>query len=173
MSAKRILLVLAATTVGITAGVMFCYQIAVMPGIGRLPDREFIAAFQSIDDEIVNPIFVGLTFLGGAVFLVAATVAHRGEPLRFRLLAVASVVYIVGVVVVTMAGNVPKNDTLADFPVASSTVREAAAARESFEDSWNRLHVVRTLASITSLAVLSVALVSGARTNTRTEESAP
>lgn len=157
MNVKRILLTLATTAVGICAGVMFCYQVAIMPGIGRLPDREFIGAFQAMDDEIVNPLFVGLVFLGGAVLLILTTAAHRDEPCLFRLLAVAAGIYVAGVVVVTIAGNVPKNETLADFQVAASTSPEAAAARGDFEDSWNRLHVVRTLASVASLAMLSAA----------------
>jgi uncharacterized membrane protein len=165
MSVKRLLLSAAATTVGMTTGVMYCYQTAIMPGIGRLTDREFIAAFQAMDKEIVNPVFVGPVFLGGGALLVAATVAHRDEPRRFGRLATASVVYFAGVVAVTMAGNVPKNNTLADFQVASSTIQQAAAARQQFDGSWNRLHIVRTLASVASLVVLSIAMVTNPRQN--------
>ena len=163
MSGRRLLLSAAATTVGMTAGVMYCYQMAVMPGLGRLTDGEFITAFQAMDREIVNPVFVGPVFLGGGALLVAATVAHRDEPRRFRRLAVASAVYLAGVVAVTMAGNVPKNDRLADFEVASSTIQQAAAARQEFEGSWNRLHIVRTLAAVASLGVLSIAMVTNPR----------
>jgi hypothetical protein len=49
MNATGIVLVLATLAVGVTAGVMFCYQIAVMPGLHQLGDREFISAFQHID----------------------------------------------------------------------------------------------------------------------------
>jgi uncharacterized membrane protein len=163
MRVKRLLLPAAAVTVGMTTGVMYCYQTAVMPGIGRLSDREFITAFQAMDREIVNPIFIGPVFLGGGALLVAATIAHRDEPRRFRRLVAASATYLAGVVGVTMAGNVPKNDKLAEFRVAASTVQQAAAAREAFEGSWNRLHLVRTLASVASLALLSIAMVAHSR----------
>ena len=166
MSVKRLLLPAATVTVGMTTGVMYCYQTAVMPGIGRLTDGEFITAFQAMDREIVDPVFIGPVFLGGGALLVAATIAHRDEPRRFRWLATASALYLVGVVAVTMVGNVPKNDKLAEFQVASSTIRQAAAARQEFEGSWNRLHIVRTLASIASLGALAMAMVSNPRTDT-------
>ena len=166
MSVKRLLLPAAATTVGMTTGVMYSYQTAIMPGIGRLTDHEFITAFQAMDREIVNPVFIGPVFLGGGALLAAATIAHRDEPRRFRRLATASAIYLAGVVGVTMAGNVPKNNKLAEFRVAPSTVQQAAAARQEFEGSWNRLHIVRTLASIASLGALSIAMVSNPRTAT-------
>ena len=165
MSVERLLLAAAATSVGVTSGVMFCFQTAVMPGLGRLTDREFIAAFQAMDAEIVNPVFVGPVFLGGGALLVAATVAHRDEPRRFRRLATASAIYLAGVVAVTMGGNVPKNNKLAAFQVASSTIQGAAAARQEFEGPWNRLHIVRTLASVASLVALSMAMVTNPRHN--------
>jgi uncharacterized membrane protein len=157
----KALLVLAATTVGLTSGVMFCYQVAIMPGLGQLPDREFIAAFQAIDRSIVNPIFVVGSFLGGAVWLVAATAAHRRAARRFRWLAAASAIYVIGVVGVTLAGHVPMNQRLAQFPVASSTDQQAAVARSAFEAPWNDLHVVRTGASVASLLLVCLAMVAG------------
>jgi uncharacterized membrane protein len=166
MSVKRLLLPAAATTVGMTTGVMYSYQAAIMPGIGRLTDHEFITAFQAMDREIVNPVFIGPVFLGGGALLVAATIAHHNEPRRFRRLATASAIYLAGVVGVTMAGNVPKNNKLAEFRVAPSTVQQAAAARQEFEGSWSRLHIIRTLASVASLAVLSIAMVTNPRKNT-------
>ena len=124
------LLTLATTTVGLTAGVFFDWQVTVMPGLGELPDAEFIAVFQALDRAIINPIFIGGAFMGGAASLVAATVAHRHEPARFRLLAAASGVYVLGVVGVTMAGNVPLNEKLAEISVASASGAEMAAATE-------------------------------------------
>ena len=156
MPLARTLSALAAVTVGITAGVMLCYQVAVMPGLAQLPDREFVTAFQAMDRSIVNPVFVVGTFLGGAVWLVAATIVNRRSPSRFRRLAAASAVYVGGVVAVTLAGHVPMNQRLADLVVASSTDRQVAAARSKFEGPWNRLHVIRTGASVAALVLVSL-----------------
>lgn len=158
---RKALLTLAATTVGLTSGVMFCYQVAVMPGLGRLPDREFVTAFQATDRSIVNPVFLVGTFLGGAVWLVAAAVAHRRERRRFRLLAAASAVYVLGVVPVTLVGHVPMNERLAGVTVAVASDAEVTAARSEFEGPWNRLHIVRTGAAVASLVLVNLALLAG------------
>jgi uncharacterized membrane protein len=159
MNATDVVLVLATTTVGITTGVMFCYRIGVMPGLHDLPDREFIGAFQHIDRKIVNPLFVVVSFLGGGALLLAATALEGPGSGRFGLLVAASVVYVVGVVIVTLAGHVPRNAALDRFPVSTATTEEAARARASFEPSWNRLHGVRTVCAIASLVLVSAALV--------------
>ena len=103
MSGTDVVLVLATTTVGITAGVMFCYWIGVMPGLHGLTDREFIQAFQLIDRKVVNPLFVLVSFLGGGALLLAATGLEGPGSGRFGVLVAATAVYVVGVVVITLA----------------------------------------------------------------------
>jgi uncharacterized membrane protein len=159
MNATDVLLVLATVTVGITTGLMFCYQIAIMPGLHQLPDREFISAFQQIDRKVVNPLFVVVSFLGGGAFLVVGTVLEGPGSTRFALLVAASIVYVVGVVIITLAWHVPRNKVLDGFPVTTATADETARARQRFEAPWNRLHIVRTLAAIAALALLATALL--------------
>jgi uncharacterized membrane protein len=159
MNVTNFVLVLATVTVGITAGVMFCYQIAIMPGLHQLPDREFISAFQHVDRKIVNPLFVVVSFLGGGALLIAGTALQGPSSLRFWLLATASVVYVVGVVIVTLAWHVPRNTALDRLPVTTASADEAARARTGFEAPWTRLHIVRTLAAIAALALLAAALL--------------
>jgi uncharacterized membrane protein len=161
VNATDIVLTLATVTVGITAGVMFCYQIALMPGLHQLADREFIDAFQHIDRKIVNPLFVVVAFLGGAVMLVVGTALQGPGSLRFGLLVAASVVYVVGVVIVTLAWHVPRNTELDRLPVSTVAPEHAARARKKFEAPWMRLHIVRTIAATASLCMLSAALLVG------------
>jgi uncharacterized membrane protein len=157
MSITDVVLAAATTTVGLTAGVMFCYQIAVMPGLHELSDPEFISAFQQIDRKIVRPPFL-LTFFGGGVLLVAGTALEGSASGRFEVLVIASALYLIGVLVITMTGHVPRNAALARVP-ARATAEEAARARTTFEGSWNRLHVVRTLAAVASLVLVATAVV--------------
>jgi uncharacterized membrane protein len=152
-------LVLATVTIGLTAGVMFCYQIAIMPGLHELDDREFIRAFQQLDQKIVNPLFVGASFLGGDALLIAATALQHAGTSRFTRLAVATVIYVALVVVLTLAWHVPRNNALARVPVDTAPDNDLARARSHFERPWNRLHIVRTLASVASLALLAAALL--------------
>ena len=159
MNTTDIVLVLATVTVGLTAGVMFCYRIAVMPGLHQLDDRDFVRAYQRIDQQIVHPLFVGVSFFGGGVLLIAATALQDATTSGFVLLAVATVVYVVAVLVLTMAWHVPRNEALARCAVDTATDDEVARARARFEVPWNRLHLVRTVASIASLTLLAVALL--------------
>jgi uncharacterized membrane protein len=159
MTATDIVMVLATVTVGLTAGVMFCYQVAVMPGLHELDDRAFILAFQHIDQKIVNPLFVGVSFFGGGALLITATALQDAGTSRFTLLLLATALYVVAVLVLTMVWHVPRNTALAAFPATTATDDDAARARARFEGPWNRLHVVRTLASIASLALLAAALL--------------
>jgi uncharacterized membrane protein len=161
MNATDVVLVLATVTVGITTGVMFCYQIAIMPGLHELPDREFIGAFQCVDRKIVNPLFVVVSFLGGGALLIASTALQGPGSLRFWLLATASVIYAIGVVAITLAWHAPRNNALDRFPITTATVDQIANARENFEAPWNRLHIVRTLAAIATLGLLAAALLDG------------
>jgi uncharacterized membrane protein len=153
------ILVLATVTVGLTAGVMFCYQIAIMPGLHQLDDRDFIRAYQELDRKIVNPLFVGVAFFGGGALLVVATALQEAGTSRFTLLAVATVVYVGTVLLLTMTWHVPRNDALARVPVEAASVDDLARARARFEAPWNRLHIVRTLGSVASLALLAAALL--------------
>lgn len=154
---RKALLAAGTTTAGLTAGVFFDWQVTVMPGLEELPDAEFIATFQALDRAVKNPLFIGGAFMGGAVSLVAATVAHRHEPARLRHLAAASAAYLVGVGV-TLAGNVPLNEKLAEVSVATASPAEMATARMDFEGPWKALHLVRTAAALGSLVLVSLAL---------------
>jgi uncharacterized membrane protein len=158
MSATDVVLILATTTVGITAGVMFCYWIGVMPGLHGLDDREFIQAFQLIDRKIVNPLFVLVSFLGGGALLLAGTGLEGPGSEHFGLLVAATAVYVVGVVAVTLAGHVPRNAALDRFPVGTASAQEAADARRLFEGPWNHLHALRTIAAVASLILLVTAV---------------
>lgn len=70
-----LLLILATLLCALVAGLLFAFAVVTMPGIRRLNDREFIRAFQVMDDVIQRnqPIFM-LVWLGSAVLMLIATV---------------------------------------------------------------------------------------------------
>lgn len=58
---------------------------------------------------------------------------------------------------ITMGGNVPLNDALTDVDLhGGAAVIEAG--RAAFEDAWNRLHLLRTIAVVAAFGC-SVAVV--------------
>jgi len=72
MSPMELILVLATLLCALIAGFVFAFATVVMPGIGKLGDREYIRAFQVIDGVIQagQPVF-GLAWLGSAAALPA------------------------------------------------------------------------------------------------------
>jgi uncharacterized membrane protein len=59
-----------------------------------------------------------------------------------------------------MMGNVPLNERLAKFNASKSSGNEIALARAGFEKPWNRLHAIRTIASIAATVLIFVAILS-------------
>src|SRR4051812_32799225 len=72
--------------------------------------------------------FVGVSFFGGGALLVAATAMQDVGTSRFTLLAVATTVYVVAVLLLTMAWHVPRNNALVRVPVATATDDDVARA---------------------------------------------
>jgi|SRR5690606_1836880 len=152
------LLVLATFLCSVVNGFLFAFAVVVMPGIERLDDRSFIRAFQVIDAVIQNnqPLFIA-AWVGSALALIAA--AAVGAPALAggeRLLLIgATVLYVLGVQVATIAVNIPLNNRLQRLDVDAADPAARTAARAAFEPKWNRWNVMRTaVASVVTLALI-------------------
>ncbi|WP_143309047.1 anthrone oxygenase family protein [Chitinophaga vietnamensis] len=161
MNKQNFSLVLAFMTTALMAGLFYGFSVAVNPGLGMLTDQQYIAAFQAINIAIINPAFM-FCFLGAGAFLVWATVAHRRSP-RFRWLLIATLLYVIGVLFITSAFNVPMNDAIAKFQLAGATPQQMAAARTQFEGPWNGWHTVRTWANILAALACIIAVLQPAK----------
>ncbi len=146
---------------GLVAGLFYSYACSVTGALGKLPDREYVMTFQSINTAILNAWFFA-SFMGSLIVLPLATwLSYRAEVhFSFWLLLSATVVYAVGVFGVTMLGNVPLNNMLERFNRDTATLQDISSLRERFEAPWNKLNLIRTIAAIFSflLAILSVKL---------------
>ena len=142
----------ATVATGLMAGVYFIYAVAVMPGLRRLDDSGFVAAFQATDRAIINPVFL-VTFFAPTALCGIGAVTERGEP-GYRWIVLALVLN-AAIVAVTMAVNVPLNDALkARGDVAGP---DAAAARDAFrEGRWVTWNWFRTIASLGALVCLAL-----------------
>lgn len=147
--------VVATVLTGLSAGFFYTYADSVTRGLGRTDDATYVLAFQMINEEVRTPLFL-LVFAGPAVALLLATLvsARRGVPAV--LFALAFLAYAGGVVLVTMTGNVPLNDDLADL--TGLDVAGYAAARLDFEDRWNELNLVRAIAAFAAFVAATMAL---------------
>lgn len=151
------ILILTTLSIALIAGLFYGYSCSVNIGLGQLPDREYLAAMQSINAAILNPLFF-LSFMGTLLLLPTSCYLNYQQP-AFMLLLLATIVYAIGVFGVTIFGNVPLNDALADFNLNGATVTEVARQRVKFEKPWNTLHTIRTLASVLSLVLVILACI--------------
>ena len=99
-SAQVASLLAATITAGLLAGVFGLYAHTIMRGLGDTDDRTFVGAFQSIDQAIINPLFM-LTFFGGLLFggLAAVLYLRRDTTAVLRWVAAAFVLYLATVVI--------------------------------------------------------------------------
>ncbi len=161
MGIFQIALILATLLCSLTAGFVFAFAVAVMPGIRSLNDREFIRAFQVIDRVIQNsqPIFV-LVWMGSIVALVTSTVLGIGQldGARRMFIIFAALAYLLAVQLPTFTINVPLNNKLQTLDVDAMNEATRKAARKDFEPRWNLWNSIRAaFASLTS-ALLVVLL---------------
>jgi uncharacterized membrane protein len=101
------------------------------------------------------------SFFGAVPFLLATLAAHipRPRPGRFRLVALACVLYIVGGFLLTAFVNVPMNEELARV-AANASPDELAAARAAYEGPWDFWNGVRTVfSSMAFLALIGACLL--------------
>jgi uncharacterized membrane protein len=158
MSALRTVSLLGATiTMGLVAGVFALYAHTIMPGLRNTDDHTFVAAFQSIDREIINPWFMAGGFVGALVFTLAAAVSNLGRAALPWIIA-ALALYLIAFVI-TIAVNVPLNDAIkaAGNP---DRIRDLAGIRERFHETrWAAWNLVRVATTTGAFGCLAWALV--------------
>lgn len=158
MTFSNITLVVTALTTALMAGLFFAWSCSVTPGLARLPTTEYLASFQTMNRAILNPVFL-CCFMGTLFLLPLSAYLQYSQPVgtRFWLLLFASVLYVVGVFGVTIAGNVPLNDMLDKFQLNGASAETMEALRIKFEKPWNKLNMIRTVCSIASVLCVILA----------------
>jgi uncharacterized membrane protein len=147
----------AVLAMGLMAGVFWIFSNTIMPGLRHTDDRSFVGAFQSIDRAIINPWFMA-AFFGTLILTGLAAVLHLGGDKRSLLpwIGTAFVLYLIAVVI-TLAVNVPLNDTIkaAGDP---ARIGDLAAVRHHFNEArWSAWNLVRTVTSTAAFGCLIAA----------------
>jgi len=142
---------------GLVAGLFYSYACSVTGALGRLSNREYIMAFQSINQAILNAWFFA-SFMGSLIALPLTTWLSYRTDASFWWLLSATFLYVVGVFGVTIFGNIPLNNMLEHFNINTASPQELLSLRERFEHPWNKLNLIRTIAAVISfvLALLSL-----------------
>lgn len=138
----------------VVAGVFFAFSSFVMKALARLPATAGIAAMQSINRVVINPLFLGV-FIGTTVIslgMVLVAVLDWGRPAALYNLGGAGL-YVVGTFLITSARNVPLNDKLAALSPDNVQARDRW---DRYVREWSVWNHIRTLAAL--LAALSYCL---------------
>ena len=147
-----------ATAIGaaLVSGIFYAFSTFVMRALGRLAPREGIAAMQSINIVVINPLFF-LAFFGTGVLCVATITASLLPETEVSLIPSLSggILYLIGCIGVTMVGNVPLNERLAKLNPDDT---EAESLWSLYLARWALWNHVRTAASLAAAAFLVVAM---------------
>lgn len=152
----RIMTIISAVGAATAAGTFFTFSTFTIGGLRRLPPAQGAAAMQAINRQAPTPLFMLLLFGTGAACLVlgirgAIDLDASGSLLQI----VACTLYLVGVVVVTIAYHVPRNERLEAVDPSST---EGAEYWATYLDEWVRMNHVRTIAPLVAAVLLTISL---------------
>jgi uncharacterized membrane protein len=141
-----ILVLLTALGSGIMAGLFFAFSAFVMQALGKRPAPVGIAAMQSINETILNPVFFTV-FFGTALLSLALAIlalanwSDTGAAWRLA----GALLYLIGAIGITLLFNVPLNNRLAKVAPDSP---EGATLWTHYLKVWTAWNHLRTIGCI-------------------------
>ncbi|MEO1489727.1 MAG: anthrone oxygenase family protein [Pseudomonadota bacterium] len=151
-----VLLWFAAISAGIMAGVYFTFSAFAMRSFAQLGDEAGARAMQSINRVILKSAFLPLFFastLACAALTVLGLMGFGGD--SAWLMASGGAIYLAGMFVVTVVGNVPLNNRLDAVDPATP---EGAEMWRVYLARWTPFNHIRTLACTVSMVLLAMCL---------------
>ena len=139
--------------VGLTAGLLFIFSIAVNPGLAKLRDEEYFRAMKFINQVILNPIFF-LVFIGPVITMPILTYMSISNSNMFIFILSSTILYFLGVVLITSFKNVPLNNKLEKL--SSNDYNKVFLW---YRNPWNFWHNIRTFFGFASFILLCVSTV--------------
>jgi uncharacterized membrane protein len=134
---------------GLVAGTFFAFSGFVMAALGRLGAKDATAAMQSINRVILSSAFLPVLF-GTALLAAALSVLALLAPdaARHTAMLAAGLLYLLGVVGVTVVANVPMNNRLA---------AEGATFWPHYAMRWTAWNHLRTAAALAATGLYATA----------------
>ncbi len=141
----------------LVSGIFMAFSDFGMTSLGSVTPASGIESMQVINRDVYGSVFVKL-LIGVAPFSVLLTaLGYFRLPLVTTVwLAAGAIIYLVGVIFVTMKFNVPMNQKLDVMDYASV---EAASYWETYVADWTQWNHIRTFASGTSALCFLIACV--------------
>ena len=143
----------------LVGGVFQSFSDFVMRGLGRAEGDAGMLAMQQINVTVMRSLFLTSFFLLVPGLAAAAWAASAQGSAIFHWVLGAGIVYVVGVVLVTVLGNVPMNNRL-DQLISEGEREKAAEYWQLYLVRWTRWNHIRTAGCAATAALLLVAAVS-------------
>ncbi|MDB6136713.1 MAG: hypothetical protein JWM59_4956 [Verrucomicrobiales bacterium] len=142
------LVVFAAVGCGLIGGLLFAFSNFLMKALARQPVEHGIRTMQTINRDILNPLFLS-AFMGTALVSAAlvVTAVWGKAPLNTPLLLTACLLYLAGVFGVTAGLNVPLNNRLAAHDPAAAAAAHFWPVYVSEWVKWNHVRACCSLAA--------------------------
>lgn len=156
---QNIVFIVLIVLTGLSAGLCFTWTNTVTMGLAQLDDFGYLSAFQQMNRTIINPTFFAVFF--GPVVLNFVNLYFFKEASNhiIWLLIIGSILYVFGVTLVTIFGNVPLNEMLEETELTSVSVDALKDLRTDFETKWNAFHLIRSISSCLSFLLLTITLL--------------
>ncbi|NEA36428.1 anthrone oxygenase family protein [Streptomyces sp. SID13031] len=158
MNLTKILILVGLVGSALMGGLFFAFGTSVMSSLQRMPAGQGATAMNLINVRIQNPLFL-LVFCGTALVCVALAILGfvKDSPGKWWLLA-GSLLYLVGVIVVSFAVNIPLNDQLA---AVDPNTAAGAAEWLNYLAKWNPANNLRAITSTLAVVAFALALHAG------------
>lgn len=138
----------AAIGTGAIGGIFFVFSNSVMGALRRLPPTQGLQAMQAINAAITTPPFLlGLVGTALVCAVLAVVSALRLDEPDGPLVLVASLLYFVGTMALTVVYHVPRNEALDRVDPASSDATELWRRYASGWTNWNHVRAMTSLAA--------------------------
>ena len=142
----------------LVTGFVLLFAIVVMPGMGRLSNREFLKGFQVMDRIIQEnqPLFM-LVWGGSVIILLLTTILGFWQLAGMNRLFLigAAIVFLFGVQFPTVTINIPLNNRVQTLDIDRLPENQLATERGQFEARWNRWNRIRSgMATLTTIILI-------------------
>lgn len=141
----------------LSVGFFFAWSVSVILGTKKVGDLTYLETMQSINKEILNPVFF-IVFFGSLITLILNAALQNNNKLMFWLLLTSAIIYLIGTFGVTAFGNVPLNNELDALDIKALNINELKRFRDYYESNWNQYHNIRTLSNMISFILLLISI---------------
>lgn len=141
----------------LSTGFFFAWSVSVILGTKKVSDISYLETMQSINREILNPVFF-LVFFGSLVTLLMSSAIQFDTRSMFGWILAATIVYLIGTFGITAFGNVPLNNELESLDLKEMSISEMQRFRTYYEGKWNQFHFIRTLSNLVSFILLLISI---------------